>query len=167
MYEQLKAPNLSIVGQPEQCLVYVREVFGIGAKYPTAASGWQNAAHKHPAEQPPTNVAVPVWFALGKDGHVAVSVPGKGVYSTSAHGDKVFTNISNLLSFIGGTYLGWSEDVDGVSVVKAAPRSYTVVHGDTLSGIGAKVGVNWHTIASLNGLVSPYTIYPGNVLKLS
>lgn len=46
-------------------------------------------------------------------------------------------------------------------------KTYTVKSGDTLSGIGAKTGVNWKTIASLNGIKSPYTIYPGQVLKLN
>jgi LysM repeat protein len=46
-------------------------------------------------------------------------------------------------------------------------KTYTVVKGDTLSGIGAKTGVAWKTIASLNGISSPYIIRPGQVLKLS
>lgn len=41
---------------------------------------------------------------------------------------------------------------------------YTVVSGDTLSGIGSKVGVDWPDIASANGIPAPYTIYPGQVL---
>ena len=44
-------------------------------------------------------------------------------------------------------------------------RVYTVKSGDTLSGIGAKLGVDWHTIAAKNGISSPYTIYPGQKLK--
>lgn len=44
-------------------------------------------------------------------------------------------------------------------------RTYTVKSGDTLSGIGAKLGVNWKDIASKNGISSPYTIYPGQKLK--
>lgn len=43
---------------------------------------------------------------------------------------------------------------------------YTVKAGDTLSGIGAKLGVNWKTIASKNGISEPYTIYPGQVLTI-
>ena len=46
-------------------------------------------------------------------------------------------------------------------------KTYTVVRGDTLSGIGDKTGVKWQDIAALNGIGSPYTIYPGQVLKLS
>ena len=44
-------------------------------------------------------------------------------------------------------------------------RTYVVKSGDTLSGIGAKLGVNWKTIADKNGIKSPYTIYPNQVLK--
>lgn len=45
-------------------------------------------------------------------------------------------------------------------------RTYTVVSGDTLSGIGVKTGINWQDIAALNNLKSPFLIYPGQVLKL-
>ncbi|MFC0547057.1 LysM peptidoglycan-binding domain-containing protein [Kutzneria chonburiensis] len=48
----------------------------------------------------------------------------------------------------------------------AGGSGYTVQAGDTLSGIGAKLGVDWPAIASLNGLGSPYTIYPGQVLQI-
>lgn len=51
--------------------------------------------------------------------------------------------------------------------VKNIPTTYTVVKGDTLSGIGKKVGVAWKTIASLNGIKAPYIIRAGQVLKLS
>lgn len=44
--------------------------------------------------------------------------------------------------------------------------TYTVVSGDTLSGIGQKTGTDWHQIAALNSIGSPYTIYPGQVLRL-
>ena len=45
--------------------------------------------------------------------------------------------------------------------------TYTVQAGDSLSAIGAKTGVDWKTIAALNGIGSPYMIYPGQVLKLA
>ncbi len=44
-------------------------------------------------------------------------------------------------------------------------KVYTVKSGDTLSGIGAKLGVDWHAIASKNGIGAPYTIYPGQKLS--
>lgn len=47
----------------------------------------------------------------------------------------------------------------------SANKTYTVKSGDTLSGIGSKLGINWKTIANLNGLSKPYTLYPGQKLK--
>lgn len=47
----------------------------------------------------------------------------------------------------------------------SSKRTYTVKSGDTLSDIGQKLGVNWKDIANKNGISSPYTIYPGQVLK--
>lgn len=44
--------------------------------------------------------------------------------------------------------------------------NYIVVRGDTLSGIGKKLGINWKDIASYNGITSPYTIYVGQKLRL-
>ena len=45
-------------------------------------------------------------------------------------------------------------------------RTYTVVRGDTLSGIGAKFHTNWHQIAELNHVKNPDLIYPGQVFKI-
>lgn len=44
--------------------------------------------------------------------------------------------------------------------------TYTVRSGDCLSTIGAKLGVSWKSIASANGIKSPYTIYTGQILKI-
>lgn len=117
-YEQLIQPNLKIVGTPELCLVYVREVFGVAALYPTAAAAWQNAQYKHTGT-PPAN-AVPIWFSYNQPtGHVAVWNNGT-VYSTTAQGDKTFTSIQALMNYIGEgiEYLGWSEDINNVRVVQ-------------------------------------------------
>ncbi|SYW05375.1 putative Lysozyme [Oenococcus oeni] len=45
--------------------------------------------------------------------------------------------------------------------------TYTVKSGDTLSAIAVKYGTTYQTLASLNGIKSPYLIIPGEVLKLS
>lgn len=44
--------------------------------------------------------------------------------------------------------------------------TYTVESGDSLSVIGANLDIDWHEIAELNGIKEPYTIYPGQELKL-
>ena len=45
-------------------------------------------------------------------------------------------------------------------------QTYTVRSGDCLSTIGQRLGVSWGSIASANGIYSPYTIYPGQVLTI-
>lgn len=45
-------------------------------------------------------------------------------------------------------------------------RTYTVVPGDTLSGIGERFGVAWPDIASLNNIPNPDLIHPGQVFKI-
>lgn len=59
------------------------------------------------------------------------------------------------------------------AAVRPAPKTehhisgtYTVQSGETLSGIGSKLGIDWRKIAEENGIHAPYTIYPGQVLKL-
>ena len=45
-------------------------------------------------------------------------------------------------------------------------RTYVVCRGDTLSGIGAALGIAWRDIAEANGITPPYTIYAGQTLML-
>lgn len=51
-------------------------------------------------------------------------------------------------------------------VPQTSAGTYTVVKNDTLSVIAGKLGMDWRVIASLNGILNPYTIYPGQVLRL-
>ncbi|MBW8012635.1 MAG: LysM peptidoglycan-binding domain-containing protein [Chloroflexi bacterium] len=46
------------------------------------------------------------------------------------------------------------------------PETYTVKQGDHLMQIARDFQLDWQEIAELNGLVWPYTIYPGQVLQL-
>ena len=54
----------------------------------------------------------------------------------------------------------------GTSSSSSSTTTYTVKSGDTLSEIGASLGVDWKSIASANGISSPYTIYVGQVLTI-
>ena len=64
---------------------------------------------------------------------------------------------------LGNRYTEVQDIVNGSSS-SSSSSTYTVVSGDTLSGIGSKLGVNWKDIANANGISSPYTIYPGQKL---
>ena len=53
--------------------------------------------------------------------------------------------------------------------VKTAPKKdtyYTVVSGDTLSGIAQKYGTTWQKLAKANSLVDPDVIYAGQKIKI-
>lgn len=52
------------------------------------------------------------------------------------------------------------------SATTSVRAGYTVKSGDTLSGIAAQYGLNWHSIAQKNNLAAPYTIYVGQRLAL-
>ena len=47
-----------------------------------------------------------------------------------------------------------------------AKRTYTVKSGDTLSGIAARYGTSWQSLAQKNGLSNPNLIYPGQVIRI-
>ena len=46
------------------------------------------------------------------------------------------------------------------------PGTYTVTKGDTLYSIAFRNGADFREVAKLNGIAQPYTIWPGQVLKL-
>ena len=45
-------------------------------------------------------------------------------------------------------------------------RQYTVQRGDTLYGIAFRHGLDYRDVARANGIAAPYTIYPGQRLRL-
>ncbi len=72
--------------------------------------------------------------------------------------------ISTLLSCSSG-YRAPVEN-RGVKSKTAAPPVYHVQRGDTLYSITWRYGLDYRTVASVNGIGSPYTIYPGQKLYL-
>jgi len=53
------------------------------------------------------------------------------------------------------------------TATETAPAQYSVVEGDTVSGIAARFGLSASTVVSLNGLDSAALIFPGQVLNLA
>lgn len=101
-----------------ECLGFVRTSFGIGPRDYSAAIGWSKARYRHTSWPPPA--AVPVWWTGGSHGygHVALSRGGGVCRSTDVlHSGRVNNiPISLVHQAWGHTYVGWSEDIEGVHV---------------------------------------------------
>lgn len=63
-------------------------------------------------------------------------------------------------------YAKYLKAVDSQKATTSAEAIYTVVKGDTLSGIAAKYGTTYQKLAELNGISNPNLIYPGQEIKI-
>jgi hypothetical protein len=64
--------------------------------------------------------------------------------------------------YASGQYKAYLQDL-----FPAAPGTYIVLSGDTLSSIGQKTGIDWPDLARWNNLHFPYTIFIGQVILLT
>lgn len=123
MWTQLITPVLPGVGTIGNCLMYVRQRYGIAAGYPTAWDGWLGAKFKHTDRNFP-NVCVPVWFKYklpaSSPGHVVIWNPADKKFYSSPYnsGQKyfIFDSIEQIERVLKAGYVGWSEDVNNVRV---------------------------------------------------
>ncbi len=71
---------------------------------------------------------------------------------------------------IAGCSTGWKPDAGstgkGGSYSQTPDGYYRVKRGDSLHAIAFQFGLDWREIARLNGIKSPYTIYPDQQLRL-
>jgi len=118
---QLVKPNLSVVGKIGWCLWYAEEVFSTPHIYNTAWEAWTKTKHKHLDQKFPSSVSFPIWFSGANGaGHVAIFAP-KGIYSSPrdfSTGHQVWTSIAQVEQKYGVKYVGWSEDLAGVQLIK-------------------------------------------------
>ena len=64
------------------------------------------------------------------------------------------------------TNTGESKKAEELKATIPGSTIYTVESGDTISGIGKKMGVAWKKIAEINGISSPYSLHPGQKLVI-
>lgn len=131
-YKQLVSPDLTITEAAGLCLSFSRRAFGAPVVEKTAWEGWSKAEYRHEDRDWPSGVSIPVWFdwwgQLPGDkqkfqyGHVAVLHTDGKVYSSplSGKGRAWFASVDDLARSFGGgmKYVGWSEDISNVRVVK-------------------------------------------------
>lgn len=132
MYQQLVTPKLSTSGPAGWCLWFVEEDYGLAHIGASAEAAWSATHHPHSLDQPP-NAIVPVYWTYFDSsvniefGHIAIWVPGRGIFSSPfnvSNGNQWFgsiqevTNRINQIRNANAHYLGWSEDLAGVQLIK-------------------------------------------------
>jgi hypothetical protein len=137
MYQQIAQPNLNWPYYGGLCEAFGEGIFGQASKpyidgstglwtaigkYPSAITAWNSnyGNGNHANEQPPSGMAVKVYFSLGdnRDGHTAIALANGTVISSTQAGwhatGYIHPNLANLISVYAAahgscTYLGWSE----------------------------------------------------------
>lgn len=106
------------------CLKTVRSAYGVAPLYPDAETAWEEAEAKHRTSDPhKIPRGAPVFWTNGRFGHVAVSAGG-GMCWTTDYRRTGYVNmapIAALAEWCGGRLVGWSEDVNGVTVYTPPP----------------------------------------------
>jgi uncharacterized protein YgiM (DUF1202 family) len=101
------------------CLQFTRSAFRVKAKYPSAIVAWSNAKKRHATDNADSIPAgVPVFWSIGQYGHVAISLGGGRCISTDIlrRGKPDIVDIDTVTKRWGARLLGWSEDINDVTV---------------------------------------------------
>lgn len=82
--------------------------------------------------------------------------------------DEAYKDYPSIIKNGGFNGFGKGSDAGSSSSsgTTTSETTYTVVKGDTLSGIASKYGTTYQTLASYNGIADPDKIYPGQVIKI-
>lgn len=131
-------PDVNVPAKSGWCLEYVDDGVNAPNRQPNATASWEYAKRTgvaHPNEEPPNNVWVPVYYSIDSGkyaglGHVAwFYSDGKitKIYDSeygSGRRNRPYADGAELFQFMGYkmSYLGWSEAVDGLRVVKPKPQ---------------------------------------------
>lgn len=154
---QLITPNPDIPCTPGWCLQYVRQAFGLPARYPTATAAWEASTSQHTGRDVPAGVWTPVWYGLDREpaGHVVLHAPDGSVYSTSDNSTTPHhhPNLDDLEAFYAGwgwplTWRGWTEDVAGTPVI--APGADITTQGTTTTETDEDMALSPETQNVLN-----------------
>lgn len=102
------------------CQKYVRDqCWRVPSLYGSAIDAWNGAEYKHPGDRTPPKGA-PVYYRGGQYGHAVLSVGGGRIRSTdcttASHVGEV--DVSWVENHWGYAYLGWTEDINGVHVMR-------------------------------------------------
>jgi hypothetical protein len=105
------------------CLQFVRTCFDVGSYYYSAIDAWNASPTKHPGDRNPPP-AVPLYFSTPSQyDHVVFCCSPNEIVTT--FNDQIRSYTGNAISGIerdfNGTYLGWTEDINRVTVWAPTP----------------------------------------------
>lgn len=142
------------------CLMFVRLALGIRVLRPDAITAWSHAQKRHSAGVPPRGV--PVFWAIGEHGHVALSDGGGYCWSTDIRrrGKVDRVQVAEIARrWSSAKYLGWTEDLNGVRVNFTAPAApkvmslsamvYAATHADAKPGTEGQIAQIRRSLAEL------------------
>lgn len=125
--KQLITPTPIIPATGGWCLQYVRQAYGLPARYASATEAWEKSESKHRDQNFPEGIWTPVWYGIDVEplGHVVLRAPNGNVYSTSDYSGwpRLHTDLADLEAFYAYygmelQYRGWTEDVAGYAVME-------------------------------------------------
>lgn len=129
-WNALVPPRLGTQDATGMCLRFAQSFFGAPVAHPSAWVAWQHQQHRHGPAEPLPPVPVPIWFShygtygspptYGNWGHVAIHVPGDAIYTSPAggFGQGRYATIAQIERAFNATYVGWSEDINGLRVAE-------------------------------------------------
>ncbi len=145
--EQLITPTPVIPCQGGWCLQYVRQAFGLPARYNDATEAWNKSTSKHADRNFPPGLWVPVWYDIVENplGHVVLLAPDGRVYSTSDYSGwpVIHNSLADLEAFYAYykltlKYRGWTEDVAGYPVLGKSVESTPTEEEDIFMALTGK-----------------------------
>lgn len=168
MWWQTIAPDPDISCQPGWCLQYVRQAFGLPARYGTATEAWEKSPTQHRDAEFPPGVWHPVWYGLDGEpaGHVVLRAPNGSVYSTSDLGSTphLHPDLADLERYYTSygmplRYRGWTEDVAGWPVISPINRDEDDMAEADVQAITASVNFAFQRLLTeLPGLTAAATV---------
>lgn len=144
-WEQLVQPDTSVQANAGMCLAFAQSVYGAPVCYRSAWEAWENTQDKHTEGLPP--VSVPVWFShygtYGNPpsyenwGHVVAYIPGEGFLSSpgEGYGSEILDSIQQVEYRFNSKYVGWSTDINGLTVAQNNGDEMTPEQAQKLNAI--------------------------------
>lgn len=140
-WRALVPPRLGTTDRPGMCLQFAQSFFGAPVRHRSAWHAWLAQKLRHGPEVPLPDVPVLLWFEhwgayddgngpydghpvgeSGNWGDVRIHVPGDAIYGAPITGHREGQSrvayISDIERGIGATYVGWSEDINGLRVAE-------------------------------------------------